>query len=432
MSEYFPPDILFQIFLNLPTQTLRRFLSVSKLWRSIITSKLFVSSYLIQPPNPQNHSFFLLKFHNVFTEEKYEEFLFYLAHEKPQIQENPIQENPYLENQIQEYPIQENQIQEYPIQETLNQELLGTLGLLFDIVYPPLLGENGYNRIVGVSNGLILLIDDFSYYSNSEPYLWNPAINVFVQLPSPKIERELGDMAAFGFWFDSRDGDYKVMRIVYQANKTVEAGYDLPPSAEVYSLNTGEWGGINIDGVDFYMPTRSCSHVYLNGRSHWIAYKYDPMRSFIMSFDMNDGVCREILLPFDLLTLTADDLKVTETMGCLAVIGSDGISGVCGVWLMKKYGDLGSWTSICDIPFQSGPNYFRFGGFWENDEILLIKDFHQLVRYNPRSKSLVELNIVLGALASISLYAGKYEESLALLDLAYSDEWMEDEIDTTS
>ncbi|KAG9154472.1 hypothetical protein Leryth_020506 [Lithospermum erythrorhizon] len=208
-------------------------------------------------------------------------------------------------------------------------------------MYPPLVAKFGIYQVVRISNGLICLLRNLDHKFNIDPFLWNPAIDMFVQLPPPGISRICPDMYALGFWFDSKTSDFKVMRIVYRLNKEVMEGWLIFLLIEVY-LNTGEWRKINVDGVQCYMPYGSWyQYAYVNGRSHWIGCRYAPDHCLIMSFDLNDEVVREILLPSDLASMNASHVMIRENMGCLVVIGDDLYGGSFRVWVMKEYGVFG-------------------------------------------------------------------------------------------
>ncbi|XP_030925193.1 F-box/kelch-repeat protein At3g06240-like isoform X2 [Quercus lobata] len=139
-----------------------------------------------------------------------------------------------------------------------------------------------------------------------------------------------------------------------------------PPDAEVYTLSTDSWRTVELSvesvpniGSIFAVLPNSC--VFLNGALHFVAYTWgNDSDNFILSFDVNDEIFREIRLPenyLDEFYSKFDDcvhqLVVFKGMLALVVLGpaenvdedEDEINtDICLIWVMREYGIVESWT----------------------------------------------------------------------------------------
>ena len=152
----------------------------------------------------------------------------------------------------------------------------------------------------------------------------------------------------FGFGYDHKSNDYKVVRIVIFWDFTPYVdwnGYYCPPLVEVYTLNTDSWR--QIDAV----------------------------------FESDAGV--------------HDCVRNSVLNNCIAMIVSDAQDTVTekifDIWVMCEYGVKESWTK----QFVIGPlSRIQFPlGFTMNDELLMVARNGQLVLYNSNAQEIKSLQV---------------------------------------
>nr|XP_023924673.1 F-box protein CPR1-like [Quercus suber] len=151
--------------------------------------------------------------------------------------------------------------------------------------HPPLL------RCVNMStqqiHGLV-----FVHSNTGELAIWNPLIRRYRKLPT--LEKTCpSTMIALGFGYDTRNDDYKVMRVVQFLNKEFDV--------KMYSLKSKSWKNIKEQWPKKGW-TRSSKSVSVNGALHWLVAEHKQSPD-------ND------------------------------------------VWLMEEYGEGSSWTRVYKIEY---------------------------------------------------------------------------------
>ncbi|XP_030948437.1 F-box/kelch-repeat protein At3g23880-like [Quercus lobata] len=155
-------------------------------------------------------------------------------------------------------------------------------------------------------NGVICLYDRPFLISNQHPNddlyriaLWNPEIREFKVLPTRHVHCPSHvdhTYEGFGFGYDHKSNDYKVVRIVSFWDDSI-VGPDRSPLVEVYTLSTDSWRQIDtvLDASILSDPCKS--EIYLNGAYHcaeetvtaknfdiWMMYEYGVKESWIKQF----------------------------------------------------------------------------------------------------------------------------------------------------
>ncbi|XP_030963620.1 F-box/kelch-repeat protein At3g23880-like [Quercus lobata] len=273
--------------------------------------------------------------------------------------------------------------------------------------------------MVGSVNGL------FCLYEENRFILWNPCIRKFITLPKPSVTGLFPCYLALGF--DSRNNDYKVVRIAHQLVKIRSEGAK-PPLVEVYSVTEGSWRITS--GGDSYPAKITISNwphqaASLNGAVYFPANDWgEAQSSVVLSFDLGDEVFRVISLPNGKFKLNAR-IVTSVFKGLLSLIcyehqlmGEYYMCSVksCSVWVMKESGDVDSWTKQFNIDLDM--QYWKVLGFWKNDHILGQKiqlDASMLFSYDPESQQVNNLGFYGSSWYSYS-YADNYVENLVLLD----------------
>ncbi|XP_059665491.1 F-box protein CPR1-like [Cornus florida] len=366
MSDYLPEEVLTDIFTRLPIKTLLQIRCACKSWYALITSPNFIQHV--------NRT---------------------LAHNTP-----PLLLLRYCIDNKEHYTV-------HCDDETFVQ--CRPLDSAFD--HSPI----SYFRILGSCNGLICLYD--SDGPTEIIILWNPAIDKSVTL---RIESN-SKGCAFGFGFDSRTNDYKVVRLVYVHDSSFD--YSVRPEVDVYELSTGIWrrwrrGIGSAPPPPCHIILCQWSHVFVNGASHWIALNgsvglWNKIWYLILSFDMGTEVFTEMMLPSGIAN--GCELKVS-----IALFGEslslfcydDGFSSTsihCCIWVMKEYGVASSWTKLCTVDIGG---ICQVLGFRKTGEVLVEKRNGRLVSYDPETKEVVDTGIR-GHRSSFHLYT--YVESMVLL-----------------
>ncbi|PRQ30939.1 putative F-box domain-containing protein [Rosa chinensis] len=186
-SCYFPEEIIEEILLNLPIESLIRFTAVCKSWNFLIKSPSFIHTQ----SNKQNPAHLLLLCQNHWLTR----FSLYW--------DNPNS---------------------------------------FDVCRV-LTGPSAINtpevsyKVEGTCNGVVCLAD----YMHHAAVIWNPSVRKYVILPSPT--RTPLTYAKYAFGYDSQTNDYKVLRIL--VGRGFVGQKPIPVEAEVWSLARGSWMSLN-------------------------------------------------------------------------------------------------------------------------------------------------------------------------------------------
>ncbi|KAL0443802.1 UNVERIFIED_CONTAM: hypothetical protein Slati_2102900 [Sesamum latifolium] len=163
-----------------------------------------------------------------------------------------------------------------------------------------------------------------------------------------------------------------VVRVAYAQ---VDYGYSVPPKVEVYSLSTGSWRRVGGKIPRSWMVDYFWTQAFVNGNVHWVAYR--------------------TVLDHSLAIYQCDARSWSKS---------------CSIWVMKKYGDVESWSKQFHINVEEG--FGTILGVRRNGDILLTARNGGLIAYNQDTKATMELGI-LGT--KDSFYVCSHVESLALL-----------------
>jgi F-box interacting protein len=145
-------------------------------------------------------------------------------------------------------------------------------------------------EVIGSSNGLFCLTSGFDLY-----VLCNPCIQKAISIPHPNIGLRRFETETHSFGYSPNTDDYKVVRVVYVEGTT----HSL---LEIYTLRSGAWRSFTAPcpPYDFIIepfgPISVCN-IFFNGAVHWPARTPDFQHNFIVSFDMEDEVFREMAMP---------------------------------------------------------------------------------------------------------------------------------------
>ena len=200
MSDYMPTEVVVDMLSRLPVKTLIKFSCVSKTWFSLISTHDFITMHLNRTLSNTKDPPYLLFRH--FNEETEKENFTFLSYEDPFPNDhfskhlNFVNPKPYW---------QHYEFFNYPSD--------------YIELHCPYKSSNEFWFIVGISNGLVCMVDDTP---SNTPYdivqfLWNPSIHksVFLSSPSVRLPSSYEPMEYLGFGYDPISDNYKVVRLVY-------------------------------------------------------------------------------------------------------------------------------------------------------------------------------------------------------------------------
>lgn len=327
-----PLELIEDILRRLPVKTLKRFRAVAKLWCSLIDSERFVKLHLHQSSVSNSHRSIFLGGLGLYSIEL----------------------------------------------DSLDKA---------HVVKPPFY----YKSVDGISNscnGIVLVMSE-------PPVLWNPYSRDYKVLPDCSVEYPAGtgfySKATYGFGYDPRNDDYKVIKVVEFRNEMTYVWRNS--ETMIYGLKSNCWR--EIEGFPYPLPfLRGHWRVHVNGAMHTLVegsdHVYEPR---IMAFGVESEKHYEVVLPTRGL-IRRSDLSLDMIEGCLSLVCSNR-SGVV-IWVMKEYGVKESWTKLLSIsPPEIEPRdyvkplvYSR-----EGDKILLNCDDKRLVWYDLRKRIVEDVSV---------------------------------------
>ncbi|XP_028808794.1 F-box protein At3g07870-like [Neltuma alba] len=268
----------------------------------------------------------------------------------------------------------------------------------------------------GTCNGLVCAADYSSFHS-ATILIWNPLLRKYLVLPKPimtckKRKRQLYDdyHLHFGFGFDSKNNDYKVIRLM------ILCAEQDTPHVEVYSLVSRSWRIIDVRVPPFFFCYLNnwLAPIAVNGAVHWVVGRRGFERyKFILSFDVTEETFGELMLP-------QQSRKVASTL--LAVEGGHSLAvvnhfmkrnrRVFSIWVMKKYGVIESWTEIFQCDSKSYGGVSGILALTTGGKVVVRLASEVITLIDPINGSLEPV----GQQGCSEAYAGSYVESLFLIN----------------
>ncbi|KEH26232.1 putative F-box domain-containing protein [Medicago truncatula] len=191
--------------------------------------------------------------------------------------------------------------------------------------------------------------------------LWNPSIKKFKLLPSLKNTpvNNCRHDPVFGFGYDHVFDVYKVVVIF---SKT---------QGMIHTLGTDTWRLIN---GDFPLPVYDLK--FVSGALNWIPYLKNYIHS-LASFDLVTESYKRLLQP-NYGAEFVYNLNLDVSRDCLRIFASR--QRFFDVWLMKEYGNEGSWTKLFHVPYlEEDPFISKYATYplWlsEEDQVLMNHTF---------------------------------------------------------
>ncbi|XP_065629867.1 F-box protein CPR1-like [Quercus suber] len=188
--------------------------------------------------------------------------------------------------------------------------------------------------------------------NKGELAIWNPLIRRYRKLPT--LEKPFPSITiALGFGYDTREDDYKVLRVVQFLNR----GFDV----KMYSLKSKSWKNIKEQWPKKGWK-RSSKSVSVNGALHWLVAENKQGPVMILAFDLANEKFQDFATPpRQPPTYGAERFLEACLEGfleaCLEVLNGK----LCfivnlekkdnEVWLMEEYGEGSSWTRVYKIEY---------------------------------------------------------------------------------
>ncbi|XVF78153.1 hypothetical protein PTKIN_Ptkin14bG0106400 [Pterospermum kingtungense] len=366
MSEHLPVEVVEEILKRLPVKLAVKCRSVCKTWNILIKNSSFISTHSqTSLSKPHNH-LFLLKY----SQKAQQTFSLHFDDDK------------FDELKQLHFPLAFND-------------------------------SSPYFKVVGSCNGLVCLCR-LSYMLDI--IFWNPSIQKYIALSKPNITfwTTKNVSVSFGFGFDSITNDYKLVILLTEEGATSGEAY-------LYSLNDNSWKKITASFPECAIESRvsstfvngaSRNSAFVNGALHWMGYQrgqFGGFRNIILGFDISTEEFFVISLPenlIGLLNLRLSIMKYEESS--IAALRTHWENDQhLELWIMKKYGVVGSWTKVLQLTDQ------RVLGFRKNGEVLLQVDCGKMVSLDLNCQQMEHVEIDL-QVEIVSVH--RYMESLILLD----------------
>ncbi|RAL42294.1 unnamed protein product [Cuscuta campestris] len=372
MSEYLPPEVITQILIRLPVESVVKCTAVCKAWYNLIKDPSFISGHLeAASASPSPHSDLLL-----LRLVRYGREVYQLRRDNDAL-------------------------------EAYKQFLL------------PFVCGDGYFTVVCTCNGLICLADLWDII------LWNPSIHKHFILPMSVLSYGLTSLSTLGFGFDSRTNDYKVLLFVPKSSSTENL-----TEVWLFSLNGCYWKKVS----EIY-PKHDwsrCKQAIVKGAFHWTTCSFnsngDLFSHMILAFDISTEKFYAMDYP-ETLVHFAHEVLLTKYEDSIAVVTQNFDDGQIELWVMKDYGESSSWTKVLHSIDENGELVFGVEcidvfGVRKNGEVLLKvewvdEDDYDLATLNLKChQQEQELKLVHGNKVEYDdLFVGSFMESLVLLDI---------------
>ncbi|XP_026378798.1 F-box/kelch-repeat protein At3g23880-like [Papaver somniferum] len=200
------------------------------------------------------------------------------------------------------------------------------LGKAVGIDYP-FMSKKCASQLIGSCNGLVCI----ELYGKI--CIWNPYTKEYKQVPATPIESPSAVASciqmSYGFGFDCKIGDYKLLRIVGFADNEVS-------EARIYTLRSNSWKSLGFIQYDFSWD-RNRGHL-VNGVLYWIAvarHSESKASCVTVSFDICNETFRDTSLPVNCwINHGMSELGTWEGKLCLVLKHE---KDDAAVWTMKDH-----------------------------------------------------------------------------------------------
>ncbi|GJV92026.1 retrovirus-related pol polyprotein from transposon TNT 1-94 [Tanacetum coccineum] len=368
MSDHIPFEIQSEIIKRLPVKSVVQFRSVSKLWKSLIDSSKFITSY----HSCKTHLFV-----------KY-----------------------WLANELKYVSIADDHT--FPNNKS-------------SLTLPKPVSQLGYISTLTSVNGLLC------FYGSRQDVrgkyiavLWNPSVGkaVSINISNPLLIPN--GLTYIGFGVCPNTSDPKLVRINTIGFPTV-----LNWEVDVFTLSTRVWKSVSNIPPAFRTCHLTSGHVFVEGFIYWRAYDNIKLArgirsNMIISFDLKSDEFGEVCLPGRFVRMNTFTIsKVYETLGLFEYY-NEGETRFCDVWKMKE-GVTKSFTKMLSIKAPDSWVRYRVLELRKNGEAIIenIDDTDSSVLEVSETSSGRISGVGING-TSYSFSMNSYMETLLLLDQSNS------------
>ncbi|EFH51365.1 predicted protein [Arabidopsis lyrata subsp. lyrata] len=318
---HIPNEIVEEIMVRLPVKSLTRFQSVSKYWRTLITSKDFGERHMALEKSKGCKLIFVCDD----FEDRAEDTLF--------LKTVALEKTSASEGDEQAFEFQ---------------------------------GFNGFLDISESCDGLICFYD-----TKRAVEVMNPATTMFIQLPLSRIQRlciykypnsEVQDpnpvpdpimsCSQLGFGKDSVNGSYKLVWMYNTSPAT-------PPTCEVLDLEGKKWRFVNTNTLDHHKILFNQRPVFANGSLYWLTgdeQGYATTQTKLIVFDIHTEMFQVIQTPpFFTHDASGDKIGLCNLDGrlCISELKKD-----CKQEFWWRIEDTNTWERIFSVDLLSTSTWF--------------------------------------------------------------------------
>ncbi|KAK7263693.1 hypothetical protein RJT34_31287 [Clitoria ternatea] len=367
MSDYLTNELVLEILYRLPATTLVKCTSVCKRWYKIIKSHSFILSHLQRSLSQQP-------------------FLLVRQTAQPSTTLAPYSLCSYSHHTPPRLSIVAKLHYSFPV-------LMGPIG---DVV-----------------NGVVCLC-----FFPSDIILWNPMIQKHFRLPKPNLPTSIALFTSFhGFGFDSKNKDFKLVRVVPMGMIRTSDAEVCPVAAELYSLNEGVWRFIDASYLDVTLAIkymRLSKQCFFNGCVYWVAY------DSILMFFLETERLQKMKLPGELVASVVKGFLLTMNVikhrlaiiECFKTGDSVNLNAACNIWMRSDSEE--QWVKMYRVGFEPC-GILKALGVGSRDEIFVVpfQEIASLHSFDPKSGNMINLGL---QGVPKDLYVSDYTPSLVLFD----------------
>jgi F-box interacting protein len=232
-------------------------------------------------------------------------------------------------------------------------------------------------EIKGSCRGFILLHFGACFY------LWNPSIGRNKQIPLSPNDYIFN---LYGFGYDHATDDYLVVSI---SRDQISNSDDVLSHLWLFSLRANVWQEIACTTrLPFYTNVSSSVRQvesFFNGAIHWLAFRHDISDHVIVAFHLTERKLLEILLPVDInYNSKGCGFWVFRGFLSLWILRDDEVD----IWVMKEYKVHSSWTKTLVLPIYDDIPYFCPLSYTKSGDIIGTDGGTGLVKYNDKGEIL--------------------------------------------